>query len=472
MTKISIVFALCFTAIGVIYAQNEPYALGADISWMQQRENSGVKYYRGSQQGDLLTLLKGAGFNYIRLRLFVDPRATDASKADANGWNPYPYSAAGYCGLDSTIKIAKRVKAAGMKFLLDFHYSDTWADPGKQYKPVSWQGLNFTQLTEKVRTYTKESLQAFKNAGALPDMVQVGNEVVGGMIHPDGQGNTQNFATLVNAGINGVKDVDAGIKIMMHTINERNPNNWLTTLKSNLNKVETNAANKIDVIGLSYYPRWHGNVDSLRRSLTAIANNHTIKIAVAEYADFHRQVNDVVYNLPSNKGLGTFVWEPQEFEGDTSKPLFDNTNGARRSNARLELYPQMAIDYGLAGNNSSSSVRSSSSITPSSSSVRSSSSSVRSSSSITPSSSSVVRSSSSITPSSSSVVRSSSSTIRSSSSVIRSSSSGGAVPVLNVPSAEKNIESVRVYFDGSRVLIKKTSPYGKERTFDLKGKER
>jgi len=407
--KILLILTLCLT-VGTVCAQNEPYVLGADISWMQQDEKS-TKYYRNGQAKDLLLILKESGFNYIRLRLFVDPTAkVTEDKPNSDGWSASPYSTAGYCGLDSTIKVAKRVKEAGMKFLLDFHYSDTWADPGKQYKPMSWRNLNFTQLTEKVRSYTKESLQKFKEAGVLPDMVQVGNEVVGGMIHPDGQGNTQNFATLVNAGINGVKDVDPNIKIMMHTINDKNPNSWLTTLKSNLNKVEANAANKIDVIGLSYYPKWHGNVDSLKRALTAIANNHNIKIAVAEYADFHRQVNDVVYNLPSNKRLGTFVWEPQRFDGDDSKPLFDwkNNPAGRHSNALLELYPQMAIDYAP---------------------------------------------------------------LPSSSSQPSSSSSEAITPILNANSVE-NVESIRMYFDGSRVLIKKTLSNGKVRVFDLKGKER
>jgi arabinogalactan endo-1,4-beta-galactosidase len=391
MNKILIVLTLCL-ATGFVCAQNEPYVLGADISWMQQRENERVKYYRNGQEGDLLSILKGVGFNYIRLRLFVDPKAKDPNVPnDASGWNPYPYSTAGYCGLDSTIKVAKRVKAAGMKFLLDFHYSDTWADPGKQYKPVSWQSLNTVALlTEKVRTYTKESLQAFKDAGVLPDMVQVGNEVVHGMIHPEGKNNGDAFARLVLAGINGVKDVNADIKIMMHTINSENPLGWFTTLKSNLNKIEANAANKIDVIGLSYYPKWHGNVDSLKRVMNAISKNHNIKIAVAEYADWHREVNDAVYTLPENEGFGTFAWEPQEFSGDDSKPLFDYTNGARRSNARLELYPIMAIDY--APSSSSSNTPSSSSNTPSSS------SSIQSSSSNTPSSSSSIQSSSSNDP--------------------------------------------------------------------------
>lgn len=300
-----------------------------------------MRYAHNGQVRDIFDILKEHKFNYIRLRLFVDPAAKIPDESES------PYSAAGYCGTDSTIKMAKRVKAAGMKFLLDFHYSDTWADPGKQHKPMSWRGLTFSQLTEKVRSYTRESLQAFKDEGVLPDMVQVGNEVVGGMIHPDGStSNWGNFAALVNAGINGVKDVGPNIKIMMHTISERNPNNWLTTLKSRLNQVEAGAANKIDVIGLSYYPKWHGDLDSLGRILAAISNNHSIKIAVVEYADRHREVNDLVFALPESKRFGTFVWEPEEFSGDNSLPLFDWKNNRRETNARIALYPIMSRDFG------------------------------------------------------------------------------------------------------------------------------
>ena len=333
----------------------EPFVLGADISWIPEREAGGTRYAHDGQVRDILDILKENKFNYIRLRLFVDPTAgvpEDSAKAlaDAKGGTPWfasPYSKAGYCGLDSTIKMAKRVKGAGMKFLLDFHYSDTWADPGKQYKPMSWRGLNLAQLTEKVRSYTKECLEKFKDNDALPDMVQVGNEVVGGMIHPDGStSNWNNFAALVNAGINGVKDADPNIKIMMHTISERNPNNWLTTLKTRLNQVEANAANKIDVIGLSYYPMWHGDLDSLGRILSAISRNHDIKIAVVEYADKHREVNDLVFALPENKRFGTFVWEPEEFDKDNSLPLFDWKNNRRETNSRISLYPIMSKDYG------------------------------------------------------------------------------------------------------------------------------
>jgi len=399
--------AFCIAMCSVVFAQNEPFALGADISWIQERENSGVKYYHEGQQQDIFAILKDHGFNYIRLRLFVDPTAKIPNESES------PYSARGYCGLDSTLKMAKRVKAAGMKFLLDFHYSDTWADPAKQYKPMSWQDLNFTQLTEKVRSYTKETLEKFKANNVLPDAVQVGNEIVGGMIWPDGRNsNMSNFAKLMNAGIDGVKDVDANIKIMVHTINERNPNGWLTSLRNA-------GVTRIDVFALSYYTKWHERAgqapDSLRRVATAFANsnsNNNIKIAVAEYSGFHREVNDVIFNLPNNKGFGTFVWEPADWnDNGEGKVLFDWNNG-RRSNATLELYPQMAIDYRII--NSSSSVASSSSQSSSSSLASSSSSSVPSSSSSALSSSSQ-----------------SSSSEASSSSETSSSSSEGVTPILN-----------------------------------------
>jgi len=354
-TPLFITFAFCTMIFpSTSPAQSEPYALGADISWVHQRENTGTRYAHNGQVQDMLDILKDHKFNYIRLRLFANPAAIDPGVPnDASGWNPFPYSAAGYCGLDSTIKYAKKVKGAGFKFLLDFHYSDTWADPGKQYKPMAWRSLNFAQLTEKVYEYTKESVQKFKDAGALPDMVQVGNEVVSGMMWEDGRNSGtngwRNFATLVNAGIKGVKEVDTNILIMMHTINERGPDGWVNNLRTNLNNVESGAANKVDVIGLSYYPRWHGGRDSLTRVLNRIANStaHSYKIAVVEYADYHREVNDIVWALPESRRFGTFVWEPQEFDGDDSKPLFDWRNGRRETNSRIAAYPQMAEDYGI-----------------------------------------------------------------------------------------------------------------------------
>jgi len=345
--------------------RTEPFVLGADISWIPQREADGVRYAHNGQVRDILDILKEHRFNYIRLRLFVDPTRVvpeDSINGLTGAWRASPYSRAGYCGLDSTIKFAQRVKSAGFKILLNFHYSDTWADPGKQYKPVSWRNLTtIDQVAQRVRQYTQVSLQAFKDAGVLPDMVQVGNENVHGMIHPHGRTWTENsqggwpaFARLIHAGINGVRDVDTNIVIMVHSVADggnSSPNNWLTNLRTNLNNREANFFNKINVFGISYYPRWHGNLTTLQNHLTAIINNQNhnhIKINIVEYADHHRAVNDIVFNLPNNRGHGTFVWEPQEFDGDTSKPLFDwsNINRRRETNSRIAVYPIMSRDYG------------------------------------------------------------------------------------------------------------------------------
>jgi hypothetical protein len=281
-------------------------------------------------------------------------------------------------------------------------------------------------------------------------MVQVGNEVVSGMIWDVGKnynpGSWSNFAALVNAGIDGVRDIDQNIKIMMHTINERSPNGWLTNL--------INAgATRIDVIALSYYTQWHGQPDSLRREVNRIANNaltntHNIKIAVAEYSGNHRLVNDIIFELPNNKGFGTFVWEPADWsDGSYGAVLFDWNNG-RRSNANLELYPQMAIDYGTNV------------VTPSSSSraVSSSSRAVSSSSRAVSSSSRAVSSSSRAVSSSSRAV--------SSSSVAQSSSSGGIVPV-NQPQIAN---AIRIQATGNIITLENLPNNTKVEVYDLYGK--
>jgi arabinogalactan endo-1,4-beta-galactosidase len=312
-----------------VYAE-APFILGADMSWIPEKESYGVKYADNGVVQDPLEVLKQHRFNYIRLRLFVDPTAKIEGESET------PYSAQGFCDLPHTIAMAKRVKAAGFKLLLDFHYSDTWADPKKQYKPVSWAGLSFSQLTNKVKTYTKEALDAFKKENVVPEMVQIGNEVIGGMIWPDGKtSNMTNFAALINAGIDGVKLVDSSIQIMVHSISERSPDTWLKNLKNA-------GVTRIDIFGLSYYSEWHGPPDTLAKILSDIAAHHTTKIIVVEYADNHERVNDLVFNIPGKKGLGTFVWEPTEWD----ESLFDWVNNRRETNARIDLFPKMSKKYG------------------------------------------------------------------------------------------------------------------------------
>ncbi len=332
MQKIRLpVLIIVWIALGLsAQTRTTPFILGADISWIPQREAGGVRYADNGTVKDIFEILKDHQFNWIRLRLFVDPTAPVPGESES------PYSPQGFCGLEETRKMALRVKQAGMKLLLDFHYSDTWADPAKQHKPVSWENLSFSQLRDKVRTYTRETLQILQADGTLPDMVQVGNEVVGGMIWPDGRSsNMYNFAALVNAGIDGVKDVSPDIKIMIHSISKDSPSNWLRNL---INAGVT----RIDVFGLSYYSEWHGTPDDLQSMINTVAANHDVKIVIAEYADNHRRVNDIIFNLPDNKGLGTFVWEP----ADWNEALFDWRNNRRETNSRIDLYPQMSKDFG------------------------------------------------------------------------------------------------------------------------------
>lgn len=328
-TILLMLFLTYFVAISHIDARSRQFILGADISWVDADIDKGQKYYDGDQQKDILQILKEHKFNAIRLRLFVDPSAY----VPGEEWDN-PYSTKGYCGLERTVAFAKKIKDAGMLFLLDFHYSDTWADPGKQHKPMSWRNLSYPDLVKKVRSYTRESLEAFKNAGALPDMVQIGNEIVAGMIWPDGStSNMKQFAELINAGIDGVKDVNEDIEIVIHSLSNKNPSGWLSNLINAGVKRE-----RIDIFGLSYYQQYHGTTHDLMNNLTGITRAHDVKIMVAEYAEVHEQVNDIVFNLPDEKGIGTFVWEPTRW----NETLF--TNG--RTNYRIDIYPNLWARYG------------------------------------------------------------------------------------------------------------------------------
>nr|MCR5842249.1 arabinogalactan endo-1,4-beta-galactosidase [Bacteroidales bacterium] len=177
--RLSILLALALGLLGSHGATAQPtpfFCIGADVSEIPASEARGSKYYDiDGTEMDPLQVMAKHGFNVIRLRLFVNPEA------------PRGYSRDGFCGTESTIAFAKRIKAAGMQFALNFHYSDTWADPDKQYKPSKWEGLTGKALEDKLYQYTKETLQAFKAAGAAPEIVQVGNEISHGLVWPEGK---------------------------------------------------------------------------------------------------------------------------------------------------------------------------------------------------------------------------------------------------------------------------------------------
>ena len=299
--------------------------LGADISFLPQLEERGIKFSDKGVQKDVLQILKDHGFNYIRLRIFNEP-------ARDSGYSP----GKGFCDLAHTLQMAKRIKAAGMKFLLDFHYSDTWADPGKQYKPAAWRGEDFPALSRSVYTYTREVMLAMKSQGTLPDMVQVGNEINHGMIWPEGRiSSPDSLAQLVYAGIQGVKAVDTGIVIMLHmALGGQNDESHF--FLDNMLKRGVH----FDVIGLSYYPKWHGTLADLQYNVNDLANHYQKDIIIVEYSQLKREVNKIAFTIPGGRGKGTCIWEPL----NTWESIFDKDG---KANDHLPIYDEVRDAYGI-----------------------------------------------------------------------------------------------------------------------------
>jgi len=275
--------------------QTAALLIGADISWVPQQEAEGRRFFVDGVEKDILTILWENGFNLVRLRLFNNPTAT-------NG-----YSSKGYCGLASTLTMAKRVQQAGMKFLLDFHYSDTWADPAHQIKPAAWRELGFEALTNAVFHYTRDTLSEFARQGLTPDIVQVGNEVSNGLLWPEGKSdNFDQLAALLRAGISGVRTGAPSAKVMIHLAwgGQNEKSRWY------LDRILQRGV-EFDILGQSYYPRWHGTLQDLKANLNDLAQRYRQSIMVVEYSTpDQREIHDIVRVLPGGKGNGTCIWEP------------------------------------------------------------------------------------------------------------------------------------------------------------------
>jgi len=300
--------------------------IGADISFLPQLEDQGMKFNLDKKQENAIGILREEGFNWIRLRIFVNPAAD-------SGYSPKK----GYCDLANTEKMALRIKAENMKFLLDFHYSDFWADPGKQFKPAAWKNLPFPDLVKALHDYTKSVMLALKAQGTAPDMVQIGNEITHGILWPDGNfTHPDSLAALLKAGIEAVKEVSPSTKIMLH-IADGGQN---AESKLILNTLISRGV-QFDVIGESYYPFWHGTLDSLKRNLTDLSLRYKQDVVVAEYTQHKREVNDIAFNLPHGNMKGTFIWEPL----NTGEPIFDKNGNAIDS--LINIYPAIANKYGV-----------------------------------------------------------------------------------------------------------------------------
>jgi len=323
---LSVLFIVLLGVSQSSYGQD--YAIGADVSFLGQAEQQGVVFKDGDQAKPGLEILRGHGYNWIRLRLFHTPTTLPNN-------------------LEYTISLAKQAKTLGFKFLLDYHYADDWADPGKQPLPRVWQSKSHPDLVKAVFEYTRDTIAAFREAGVLPDMVQVGNEITNGMLWPDGKlpVNWDQFAELVYAGINGV---DAGRgnlrrpKIMIHIDRGADANGT----KAFLNKLNSYEI-PYDIIGQSYYPWWHGSLNDLRNNLQFMAAEYQKDIIIVEAAynwkpgnyvnkpapfpespegqrEFLDELNRVVMETPNDRGKGVFWWEPAVQGPLMIRGLFDD----------------------------------------------------------------------------------------------------------------------------------------------------
>lgn len=356
------------SSAAVMGYQKGEYILGMDISYWSEQLDQGATYIdTDGQSKDLLQLLKNHGINFIRLRTFVDPTSPFGYTSTAGGSNAgCAGKSQAYNGKEDIIRTAKRVKAAGMGFLLDFHYSDTWADPGKQVIPDAWRNSRtIEELAQQVRLYTRDTLEALRAEDVLPDMVQIGNESTPGLlVHtttnntdcwgnnstpsngPNGAANDNNWnnlGQLLKAGIQAVNAVSPDIKTLLHIENFHHPDGvewWVdSALAQGVN---------FDVLGLSAYEEFQGPASAWRTTMQRLSSRYPeLSFSFVEYNPRGRLLNDILQEIPEERGLGTFFWEPTE-SGFWGNALFTQQGNAYRANPEdFAVYDQMVRDYGL-----------------------------------------------------------------------------------------------------------------------------
>ena len=242
--------------------------VGGDVSLLPDYEAAKAKYYdsKGKPINDVLKFCYDEGMNCMRVRLFVNPDEYTGPEQDANAKQD----------LDYIIPLCKRIQEDGMALMLDFHYSDTWADPAKQWTPKAWEGLSDMELYQKIYDYTKETLTTLKENGITPEFIQPGNEISYGMlwgpagtgnkkVHVNSDANWSRFSTLLRKAVQACREVCPDARIIIHT--ERVAQTWyLQDFYQKLNDYKLD----YDIIGLSYYPYYHGAISVLDEALTAL----------------------------------------------------------------------------------------------------------------------------------------------------------------------------------------------------------
>lgn len=285
------------------------FAKGADISWVTQMEDDGVKFRDADgAETECTALMKEIGMNSIRLRVWVDPEG-------------------GWCGKEDVLKKALRAHALGMRLMIDFHYSDSWADPSKQVKPASWSGLTEQELAEAVAGHTSQVLQLLKDNGIDVEWVQVGNEVNNGMLHPEGkldkEENRLNFLKFFNAGYDAVKSIYPKAKVILHRSNGHQTDefDWFLSQMKGLNL-------KYDIIGMSLYPSWwenggwsdwRGTAEACLTNIASFSDRYGKPVIICEtgmpVSEPQMAKEAMQYILDGARKIkdchGVFYWEPQ-----------------------------------------------------------------------------------------------------------------------------------------------------------------
>lgn len=306
---------------------DQHFIVGVDLSFLYEMEEKGVVYRATGKEVDAIALFQEKGVDCVRLRVWNDPED-------------------GYCDKEKTLLMARRITEAGMKLCIDFHYSDTWTDPGKQDMPAAWVGFKFEDLNSAVYRFTKDVISALDKQGTPPAIVQIGNEITNGILWDigrvggefDARENWDRFAILLRAGIRGVNEGTKGARIMLHI--DAGGNN--TVCVRVLDQLVTREVH-FDCIGLSFYPWWHGTLDDLQANAVDLVERYGREIAVMETAypwtldwndnelniiglesqlhtgypatvdgqrAFIADLIRLVKTLPDGKGLGVFYWAP------------------------------------------------------------------------------------------------------------------------------------------------------------------
>ncbi len=342
-------------------SESPRFMLGADISGVQEEVDQGATYFdTDGVEKPILEILRHHGFNYVRLRTFVDPMAQFGY---AYGDGETCLKTESYCDLAHTLEVAKQVKEAEMGFLLDFHYSDNWADPGKQIIPAAWRDAgSVEELADLLKTYTKDSIQTLVEGGARPDVVQIGNEITPGLLvhvpteRTDCWGNNSakndisgaianwnNLALLLRAGVEGVEEVDPTIKIMMHLENTDDlagAERWVETAQA--------LDVRFDILGLSCYPAYQGEPSVWKNTFNALASRFTdLSFVVAEFGPEPRAVLEMLDELPDGRGVGAFVWEPTR-SGSWGMSMFAPSGASYQAKeAQFGLYDELVDELDL-----------------------------------------------------------------------------------------------------------------------------